>query len=463
MCALDIEKIATIRPSARQLAWQQMEFYGFIHFSLNTFTGQEWGDGQEDPNLFNPVDLDARQWAEVCKSAGMSGLILTCKHHGGFCLWPSKFTDYSVRRTPWKNGRGDLVRECADACRETGLKFGIYLSPWDRHEACYGDSPRYNQYFLNQLTELLTGYGDLFAVWFDGACGEGPNGKRQVYDWDAYYALIRQLQPEAVIAVCGPDVRWCGNEAGACRTSEWSVVPASLRDQEKIASESQQSDDSSFRVRLRTDAADLGSRPVIENAGPLVWYPAEVDTSIRPGWFYHPEEDDRVRPLAELVEIYEQAVGGNACLLLNVPPDPRGLIHPNDLRRLAELGQIIRDRQADDLAVYAAGPDRSGGWRLPAGQETGEWTLRWPGPVRFNRVVLQEIIAEGQRIESFDLLIGDGENRTLVFSGTTVGYQKFCRFPLVETDSLTLRITASRWSPVVGSIRVYQTEPLPLV
>ncbi|WP_315939061.1 alpha-L-fucosidase [Paenibacillus sp. ClWae2A] len=229
-----IKSAAQVNPSERQLRWQEMEFYAFIHFTVNTFTDQEWGTGEEDPAIFNPSELSAMQWVQACMAAGMKGLILTCKHHDGFCLWPSQFTAHTVAASPWRNGAGDLVREVADACREGGLKFGVYLSPWDRHEATYGDSERYNEFFLHQLRELLTNYGDIFCVWFDGACGEGPNGKRQVYDWDAYYALIRELQPEAVISVCGPDVRWCGNEAGHTRESEWSVVPAHMQDNEKI-------------------------------------------------------------------------------------------------------------------------------------------------------------------------------------------------------------------------------------
>jgi len=225
-----IKKAVRVRPSMRQLAWQEMEFYAFIHFGMNTFTDREWGLGNESPELFNPTEFNAAQWVEACVSAGMKGLILTCKHHDGFCLWPSKFTEHSVKNSPWKDGKGDVVKEVSDACRKAGIKFGIYLSPWDRHEKTYGDSEKYNIFFMNQLRELLTSYGEIFCVWLDGACGEGPNGRKQVYDWEGYYRLIRELQPNAVISVCGPDVRWCGNESGHCRKSEWSVVPAELLD-----------------------------------------------------------------------------------------------------------------------------------------------------------------------------------------------------------------------------------------
>ena len=220
-----IKYAASIVPSERQIAWQNMEFYGFVHFGMNTFTDSEWGSGNEDPELFNPENLDCRQWAKLFKLAGMKGMILTAKHHDGFCLWPSKYTEHSVKNSLWENGEGDVVARCAEACREMGIKFGIYVSPWDKHEASYGSGEQYNEFFRNQLKELLTGYGELFCVWFDGACGEGPNGRKQDYDWESYYALVREYQPGAVISITGPDVRWCGNEMGVCRKSEWSVVP----------------------------------------------------------------------------------------------------------------------------------------------------------------------------------------------------------------------------------------------
>ena len=303
---------ATITPSPRQLAWQQLEFYAFTHFGMNTFTNREWGDGTESPALFNPDALDADQWVAAVKSAGMKALILTCKHHDGFCLWPSAYTEHSVKNSPWKNGQGDVVREVSDACRRGGIKFGVYLSPWDRHDARYGQGKPYDDYFVSQLTELATNYGDIFCFWFDGACGEGKNGKKQIYDWERYYAVLRKLQPNAVLNVCGPDVRWCGNEAGHCRKAEWSVVPAELRDAERTASKSQQADDGEFSRKIDSQDEDIGSRAVIRNARELVWYPSEVDTSIRTGWFYHPEEDTDVRTAGELLDIYLDAVGANA-------------------------------------------------------------------------------------------------------------------------------------------------------
>ena len=259
------ERLVQVVPSPRQLKHQEMEFYAFIHFSVNTFTDREWGDGTESPAIFLPTELDASQWVRTIRDAGMKGLILTCKHHDGFCLWPSKYTDHTVANSPWKSGGGDVVREVADACRSEGIAFGIYLSPWDRHSPFYAQGKPYDDYFVAQLTELLTEYGPIFCVWLDGACGEGANGKQQVYDWPRYYEVIRRLQPDATIHVCGPDVRWCGNEAGYTRPAEWSVVPARTADTEKIVSLSQRSDDASFRLRpIHASDQDLGSRSILE-------------------------------------------------------------------------------------------------------------------------------------------------------------------------------------------------------
>ncbi|MDI4648951.1 alpha-L-fucosidase [Cohnella hashimotonis] len=465
---------AQVRPSTRQLAWQELEFYAFIHFSMNTFTDREWGDGTEAPSLFDPSALDARQWARAVKSAGMKGLILTCKHHDGFCLWPSACTEHSVRRSPWRDGGGDLVREVADACREEGLQFGVYLSPWDRHEASYGDSPAYNAYFLNQLRELLTGYGEVFCVWFDGACGEGPNGKRQVYDWDAYYALIRELQPGAVISVCGPDVRWCGNEAGHTRPSEWSVVPASMRDNEKIQAKSQQEDDGgAFATRVNTEDDDLGSRAVLALADEAVWYPAEVNTSIRPGWFYHAAEDDRVLTLAQLADLYERTVGGNASFLLNIPPDRRGLVHERDAAHLAELGAWLAAAYGDDLAAGAIatasaesdpehGASRAADgrtdtyWCPPEGTEQAALEIDLGADRSFDRIVLREQIREGQRVERFRLDAWREGGWQPLAEGTVIGAKRICRVAATSARKLRLLIDESRYQPTISAFEVYK-------
>jgi alpha-L-fucosidase len=459
-------RAAAVRPSLRQLAWQQMECYAFVHFGMNTFTGREWGEGTEDPACFNPTAFDADQWVRVVRDAGMTGLILTAKHHDGFCLWPSAYTGHSVKHSPWRNGQGDVVAEVARACQAGGIRFGIYLSPWDRHEPAYGDSPRYNAHYRNQLRELLTDYGDVFTVWLDGACGEGPNGKRQEYDWQSYFSLVRELQPRAVIFGCGPDVRWCGNEAGRCRASEWSVVPAEL-----LVSEGRPD----AGPRLCATDADLGSREVIARYDHLVWYPAEVDTSIRPGWFYHAEEDGRIRPLDELLDIYYGAVGGNACLLLNFPPDRRGLIHEHDAKRAREFGAALHTTFATDLvrgAMVTASHTRvSDGdfrpayaldgcldtcWMTEDWQDRATLEFALPEPRTFNVAMVQERIALGQRIERFRLSARVAGAWRPLAEATTVGYKRLLRFAPVTTDRVRLDILASRVCPTVSNFGLYR-------
>jgi alpha-L-fucosidase len=440
-----LSKAARVVPSERQLAWQALEFQAFVHFGMNTFTDREWGQGTEDPKLFDPADFDAGQWIEAVQAAGIRGLIVTAKHHDGFCLWPSRFTEHSVKSSPWREGRGDVVGDVAAACRKAGLKFGVYLSPWDRHEPTYGDSPRYNEHFKNQLRELLTDYGEISEVWFDGACAEGPNGKRQVYDWEGYYALIRELQPGAVISIMGPDARWIGNEAGVTRESEWSVIPVvgfDDRPDEKnpggIAHLDAQADDLGAFGRI-AEVARLGGR--------LLWYPGQVDVSIRPGWFYHAAEDDRVKTLDRLLDIYYTSVGGNAQLLLNVPPDTRGRIHENDAQRLKELGDRLRATFAVNLAEGAeflarSGPSEDGITGSKGARLEFEYNLG--GPRIFNVAMLREDIRQGQRIESFALDVRDGEDWKEIARGTTVGSKKLLRFPAVETTRIRVRILKVR-------------------
>jgi len=431
----ELRQAVEVRPSARQLAWQELEFIAFAHFGVNTFTDKEWGDGTEDPAIFNPTALDARQWVRVCREAGMRLLILTAKHHDGFCLWPSRYTDHSVKRSPWRGGRGDVVREVSEACREGGLKFGIYLSPWDRHEPSYGDSPRYNEYFRNQLTELLTGYGEVAEVWFDGACGEGPNGKRQEYDWQSYYEVVRRHQPGAVIAISGPDVRWVGNEDGVARETEWSVQNAS---------------------------------PAFHGRSGLVWWPAECDVSIRPGWFYHAQEDSKVKSLEHLLDIYYKSVGRNAVLLLNLPPDRRGLIHEADAARLRELRRALDETFRTNLAsgARAASPDGDGASRAVDGdpatyfaarEDTRSATIEieLARPATFNRSMLREYIPLGQRIEEYSLEAHDGRAWRAFAKGTTIGYKKLDRFAPVTASRVRLVISKARAAPLVGEIGLY--------
>lgn len=465
-------RLVEVVPAARQLAHQQREFYGFIHFTVNTFTDKEWGDGTESPEIFNPERLDARQWARAAKDGGMRGLILTCKHHDGFCLWPSKYTEHTVAASPYKGGKGDVVRELSDACREEGLAFGVYLSPWDRHSPVYGSGRKYDDYFVNQLEELLTGYGEIFAVWFDGACGEGPCGKRQVYDWNRYYEVVRGLQPGACISVCGPDVRWCGNEAGQTRPSEWSVVPARTADTEKIADRSQQSDEESFRQRkIQARDMDLGSREILEQEKELIWYPAEVNTSIRPGWFYHASEDDQVKPLAELVHIYEHSVGGNATFLLNLPPDRDGLLHPTDVKRLHELGEYLRNTYGTNLTRHARiscdnameghpaenlrADHCDACLRTAEGVTSCDIELEWDEPVKVRRVVLKEDLRCSQRVEKFEIQAWLDGSFCTIYQGTVVGYQRIAVLEEVETMKLRVRILDARVSLNLAFVGVY--------
>ncbi len=461
-------RLVSVVPSERQIRHQQMEFYAFVHFTVNTFTGKEWGDGTENPAVFQPAKLDAGQWVRAIKAAGMRALILTCKHHDGFCIWPSRYTRHTVAASPFRGGKGDVVREVSDACRKEGLAFGVYLSPWDRNQPCYGSGKEYNDYFVHQLEELLTGYGEICSVWFDGACGEGPNGKKQVYDWDRYYQTIRSLQPGACIHVCGPDVRWCGNEAGFTRKSEWSVVPERTRDTEKIADRSQKEDSVRFRERKITARdEDLGSYELVRNEERLVWYPAEVNTSIRPGWFYHASEDNQVKPLSELIHVYESSVGGNATFLLNIPPTPEGLFHENDVRRLEEFGAWLRETYGRNLleqAVLSSDSQMDGHeidnvradsddlyFRTEDGVRSCRITVAFPCETEVSRVVLKENIRLSQRIEGFRILAGKKE----LCAGTVVGYKRIAAFDPIVLRELTIEITDARVAPTLSFIGVY--------
>lgn len=444
-----IAEAAAVRPSPRQIAWQELEFYGFIHFGMNTMTDREWGLGHEDPALFDPQQLDAGQWVDSLKSAGMRGVILTCKHHDGFCLWPSALTRHSLVASPWRAGQGDVVGEVAKACAARGMKFGVYLSPWDRTDASYGTGVGYDNYFVGQLRELLTGYGPVFSVWLDGANGEGANGKVQLYDWDRYFATIRALQPDAVISICGPDVRWCGNEAGHTRENEWSVVPASLRDAERTASKSQKADDGQFSRLVKSDEEDLGSRAaILSSDDPLVWYPAEVNTSIRPGWFHHASEDGQVRSAAELFDIYRGSVGGNATFLLNVPPAPDGLVAAPDVAVLAELGRTIEAFYCRDVAAAAT-----------VSTDGAATTLSWLEAVTIDGVVLGEDIAQGQQVEEMAVegLGVDGVWHLLATVGS-VGYRRMLGFEPVAVTQVRLTVISARGAVALRPALVLRGE-----
>ncbi len=470
----DIRLIKAV-PSERQLTYEKMEFFCFIHFTVNTFTGSEWGDGKEDISIFNPTELDARQWVKTAKDAGMKGLILTCKHHDGFCLWPSKYTEHSVKNSPYKNGNGDIVREVSEACKEFGLKFGVYLSPWDRNNSSYGKGKEYDDYYVNQLTELLTEYGELYTIWLDGACGEGANGKVQMYDWNRYYKVMRELQPNAVISISGPDVRWCGNEAGEVRESEWSVVAKDMTDPSITAELSQHEDNEEFRDRpLDETQSDLGSRERLKNEKELVWYPAETDVSIRPGWFYHEEEDDKVRSFENLKDIYLKSVGGNTTLLLNIPPMKNGKIHEKDIAILKRLGEFINDTFKNNLlknALITTVPEHDCRGNSPDMMRTDDYNtyfmnkegenkllieIKFDECKKLNYLVLKEAITFSQRVEKFNVYFNDESgNKIKIFEGTTIGYKRIIDLKGTKTDNLTIEIEDSRVAPVMSFVGVY--------
>ena len=433
-------------PNENQLRWQEMEMYAFIHYSLNTYTDQEWGYGNEDPNLFNPSHLDCRQWARVCKQAGMKGIIFTAKHHCGFCMWPSAYTEYSVKNSPWKNGKGDVVKELAEACREEGLQFAVYLSPWDRNHKDYG-KPEYVTYFRNQLRELLTNYGDIFEVWFDGANGGdgwygGANETRRIdgktyYDWAETFRMIRELQPQAVIWNDGGDrgdLRWVGTEAGNIGETNWSMMPG-------------KGDTPYHMLHYGVEDGD-------------VWCPGETNTSIRPGWFYHETENEHVKSLSKLMDTYYKSVGRNSCLLLNFPIAPNGRIHPTDSLRGIAFKQMIDESFRDNLVLPSATPQRENGVVC--------YTLDIKEEESFNRFVAEEDIRYGQRVKKFSLeALVDGQWQSLkdelVEDGdglTTIGHRRIICFPTVKATKLRFTITASRAEPVIKKLGVYHAPEL---
>jgi alpha-L-fucosidase len=403
-------------PTPSQLAWQRDELAMFVHFGVNTFTDREWGDGTESPEIFAPTALDARQWARSAKAAGFRTMVLTAKHHDGFCLWPTATTRHSVAASPFRNGQGDVVREFVDASRAEGLKVGLYCSPWDRNSPAYGDSPRYNLQYWAQLTELLTRYGQVHEVWFDGANGEGPNGKRQVYDWPQTFSLVRKLQPEAVIfSDAGPDIRWIGNERGSAGDPNWSTIHPDAVPYPGV------------------DAP--GVIEALQHGHPdgTVWRPGETDTSIRPGWFYHPAEDRRVREVEELVELYFTSVGRNSKLLLNVPPTRTGLLHATDIQQLLEMRRRLDRLFADDLV---AGHHPT--WRLMS-DRTAELTVDLGRLQRVGIVELAEPIESGQAVAKYRVEGHDGARWLLLASGGTIGYKKLDR--ITPTRVRRLRVT----------------------
>ena len=411
-----IKDAANVFPSKKQLDWFAMEQYAFVHFGVNTFTDREWGDGTESEEIFNPTELNCDQWVDAFKSAGIRGVVLTAKHHDGFCLWPSAYTEHSVKNSPYK---GDVVKELSCACRRGGIKFGFYLSPWDRNSKYYGTA-EYNDYFCNQLTELLTNYGEIFCVWFDGACGEGKNGKKQVYDFERYIDLIRKYQPNAVIfSDGGPDVRWCGNEAGKARRSEWSVVPVEIGKLAKSQTgEGPLSNKGSLSYLYNTYEKIGDTNQILYSKG-LAFLPSEVDTSIRTGWFWH--ENDEPKTKEELFEIYLNSVGNNACLNLNIPPNKQGLIDERDVKRLKEYGELLSETFENPVECSIE--------KVENFEYQPEYIVKLDRPVKaINYVVVCEDISKGQRVEDFIICASNYNGKDFpLYQGTCIGHKKMSR------------------------------------
>ena len=435
-------------PNANQLRWQDMEMYAFIHYSLNTYTDQEWGFGNEDTSLFNPSNLDCRQWARVCKQAGMKGIIFTAKHHCGFCMWPSAYTEYSVKNSPWKDGKGDVVRELADACRDEGLEFAVYLSPWDRNHPEYG-RPEYVTYFRNQLRELLTNYGDIFEVWFDGANGGdgwygGANETRKIdrttyYQWPETYKMIRELQPKCLIWNDGSDrgdLRWVGTEAGNVGETNWSLLYH----------------DGEVPYQMLHYGVEDGD----------VWCPGETNTSIRPGWFYHEAENEHVKSLSKLMDTYYKSVGRNSTLLLNFPIAPNGRIHPNDSLRGIAFKKMIDEVFVKNVVKEISFPS------IQEGGRGGFLILDFQKPTAINRFLVEEDIAQGQRVKKFTLeALVDGQWQSLkdelVENGdglTTIGHRRIICFPTVKATKLRFTITDAKCDPIIKKVGVYLAPEL---
>ncbi len=412
-------------PSKKQLEWQKLQYYGFIHFNMNTFTNVEWGEGKESPALFNPTNLDCNQWALIAKKAGMKGLILTVKHHDGFTLYPSKYTDHNISKSPYKNGKGDILKELSLACKKYGLKLGVYLSPWDRFHPEYG-TDRYNQIYVKMQEEILKNYGPIFEFWYDGANGEGPNGKKQVYDWPLFNGTVNKLMPNAIqFSDNGPDIRWVGNEKGFAYDETWSPF-----NKNEIYPGFPKFDD--YR-----NGQINGSH----------WVPVEVDVSIRPGWYYHPEQDNKVKTPDSLMKIYVSSVGRNGNLLLNIPVDNRGLIHSNDSSALIQFAQL-RDKSFKNLLNLSN--------HKKTGNANPEITIDLNKPINANTLMLQEPIAFGQRVAQFNVTLIDKMGNLEVIEAKTIGNKRMITFKERELKNIKISIIKSRAQSYISNIELYR-------
>jgi alpha-L-fucosidase len=446
--------LAQPKPTPQQLAWQGMEYYLFMHFGPNTFTDLEWGKGNEKEEIFNPVNLDCNQWCRVAKAAGAKGIIITAKHHDGFCLWPSKYSTHTVRESKWKNGKGDVLQELSAACKKYGLKFGVYLSPWDRNHPKYG-TPEYNDVFVNMLKEIFTHYGPIWELWWDGANGEGSNGKKQVYDFRRFEDLVRKISPSTVIfSDIGPDIRWCGNENGIAGETNWNTL-----------------DTAGFTRGAGAppqDSLNTGNRKGMH------WIPAECDVSIRPGWFYHKNEDDKVKTPEQLFDLYLKSVGRGANLLLNVPPDGRGLITAYDSAALVGFRKLLTKNLANNLSKNAATYHLFHGI-LKKAAAVCDGNYKTVEPItesvqqsvgvemktgkKINCVVLNENLSKGQHCIKFKLLLFDDKDKLLKeIYGTTIGKKRIIGFPVLPVKTIELTIEEQNGITEISEIESYLVD-----
>lgn len=437
-------------PTKQQLSWHETEYYLFLHFGPNTFTDKEWGEGSEPESVFNPSQLDCRQWCRIARAAGAKGIIITAKHHDGFCLWPSKFSTHTVRESKWKNGQGDVLKELSLACRAAGLKFGVYLSPWDRNHPDYG-TEKYNDVYVNMMKEIFQNYGPVWELWWDGANGEGPNGKKQVYDWKRYENTVRQYSPRTVVfSDIGPDIRWVGNEKGIGGNPNWSFL-----------------DTAGFKRGIGAPANDTLQHG---NYNGKFWIPAECDVSIRPGWFYHASEDDKVKTPQQLFDIYLRSVGRGANLLLNVPPDQTGLINAKDSAALVGFKKMRDESFAENLLKQASTYYEFSRNELSSKDLTlrnfdagssgyainlQNFIVQLPGPTNMNCIVLREAIHLGQTVRKFNIVLYNGNSIVRQIPGTSVGRKRILTFPTTTVTSFKVFLQDAMGNDNISGIAAY--------